>query len=305
MPVYTTSVIVQEKGFFDNISYPDMIDLLKNKLNKFNSRIEKTNRNKTIVTVIDQIDYENVNIGDTPALLLRISSYKTNLYNGYFEDETKINFQKNSKIGSDSNFVLFYPKIDGTMPNTYNCYYLMLVYEDPTKESGEVSKLAKMVAQTVLGQPVQNIKIPMILSELRKIGNIPELCIKYFSIENIDTSIEPKYREYLQKCEMKKEEQRRFKDMPIETMEELLANKDDDGLYQKKETTIFNGRTEYKISKKMISDASADMKEVGEKIFNATSAISQDELEHKIYERAFMLEKMTNVITNYIAYDHG
>jgi hypothetical protein len=35
------------------------------------------------------------------------------LYDGYFEASEKIPFSKDNKIGSDSNFVLFYPCISG------------------------------------------------------------------------------------------------------------------------------------------------------------------------------------------------
>ena len=35
MPVYTTSMMDQEEGMFDRVSYPEMIQFLKSRLSKF------------------------------------------------------------------------------------------------------------------------------------------------------------------------------------------------------------------------------------------------------------------------------
>lgn len=301
MPVFTTISTDKEYGFFDNINYNDMIDLLKKKINDFKNPIEQNGKNKAIKTVVDKVDYEDVSIGDVPALLLNISSYKTNLYNGYFENTEKIKFRKDNRIGSDSNYVLFYPRIIGYTPQNYTCFFLMLVYEDPTKESGEVSHLAKIVTSKILEQPIQNIKLPNILEELKRIGNIPELKIKYFGIERDDESTDVKYLEYVQSCKVKNEKESKFKDMPYNLMEDLISDTSEDSLYCKKETFILLGKTEYRIKKKLIDEASEELKETAEKIFNATTAITQFELDNMIYTKDFMLEKMSNVITNYIS----
>ena len=290
-----------EEGFLNRVTYDEMISYLKGKLAKYTLPISSDNRNKTKKTVISKIIPSDVKIGDVPALLLQINAFNTNLYDGYFEGSERIQFTRDNKIGSESNFVLFYPRINGLSPGHYTCYFLMLAYEDPTKDSGEVSKLAKIVAKQILNVPVQNIKISMILDELKSIGDIPELRIKYYSLTESDNNVDVKYASYLTKTSLKREEIRNFKNMPFTTMESLISDSTEDGNYQKKEITILGGKKEYKISKQLIAEAGEELSETAEKIFNAITAITQDELEHKIHNRDFIIEKMSSVISNYIA----
>ena len=147
----------------------------------------------------------------------------------------KIQITKDNKIGSDTNYVLLYPRIKGLSAETYTCYFLLLVYEDPTKDNGEVCRLAKIVVNKILEIPIQNIKMPMIFDELKDISTIPELQIKYRSISDAENDVDVKYREYL--CTQNLEKEKKigyFKNIPRETMVELLADKTDDEDYQRK-----------------------------------------------------------------------
>jgi hypothetical protein len=301
MPVYTTSMMDDVEGLFGKTTYEELISFLKGRLSSFVSPISTDNRNKTKKTVISKINSTEVSIGDVPALLLQINAFNTNLYDGYFEGNEKINFTRDNKIGSDSNYVLFYPRIVGLAAGKYTRYFLMLVYEDPTKDSGEVSRIAKIVANKILNIPIQNIKMSMILDELKAINTIPELSVRYYSLTESDNNVDVKYASYLNSMKLKKEETRNFKDMPIDTMTELMSDTSEDGNYQKKETWIRWGRREYKISKQLIAEAGEELKETAEKIFNATSVITQNELEEKIHDVEFMIEKMSGVISNYIS----
>lgn len=301
MPVYTTSIIEEGKGLFGAMNYSELVEMLKTAINAFRFPIEHRSNNKAVVIVIDGITPIEVKIGDVPALLLKISSYKTNLMDGYFESNEKIHFQKNNKIGSDGNYVLFYPMIKGLQKDKYQRYFLMVVYEDPTKESGEVSRLAKIASNKVLKQPVQNIKMPMIMNELKRIGIIPELSFRFCTINNDDSSVDVKYREYLQECKLKQEKWQNFKNMPFETMQDLLSGTDNAENYRKRQTFIHFGKKEYRIKREIINDAEATIKETAEKIFNASSAITQDELDNKIHQTDFMVEKMAAVISNYLS----
>jgi hypothetical protein len=301
MPVYTTSMMDDVEGLFGKTTYEELISFLKGRLSSFVSPISTDNRNKTKKTVISKINSTEVSIGDVPALLLQINAFNTNLYDGYFEGNEKINFTRDNKIGSDSNYVLFYPRIVGLSAGKYTRYFLMLVYEDPTKDSGEVSRIAKIVANKILNIPIQNIKMSMILDELKAINTIPELSVRYYSLTESDNNVDVKYASYLNSMKLKKEETRNFKNMPIDTMTDLISDSTEDGNYQKKETWIRWGRREYKITKQLIAEAGEELKETAEKIFNATSAITQKELEEKIHDKQFMIEKMSDVITNYIS----
>ena len=90
VPVYTTTMLDQTIGLFENVSYNDMILMIKNKLSKFSTPISSSNRNKTKQTVINSITYNDIAIDNTPALLLQISAFNTNMYDGYFEANEKM-----------------------------------------------------------------------------------------------------------------------------------------------------------------------------------------------------------------------
>ena len=55
VPVYTTTMLDQTVGLFENVSYNDMIQMIKGKLSKFSTPISSSNRNKTKQTVINGI----------------------------------------------------------------------------------------------------------------------------------------------------------------------------------------------------------------------------------------------------------
>lgn len=300
MPVYTTTSIEKLEGFFGGISFIDLVDFLKRKLNNFQP-ITSPNRNKTSITVVNTIEPIDVKIGDVPCLLLKVSYYKTNLYDGYFESNEKITFSQNSKIGSDSNYILFYPRIVGIEKQTY--FYLMVAYEDPGKLNNEVAKLGKLISNKVFDKPIMNIKISEILKELKEIGTIPELEIRFSSLENMDGDVNVKYREYLQKSELTKLRKQNFKDIPADKAEELVMDTNENDPYQKKTSFYKIGKKEFRITKKIINDTNAEINEFGEKIFNAESAITEQELNNKVYDIDFMIEKMSNVISNFLVSD--
>ena len=300
MPVYTTTSIDNLEGFFGGISFIDLVNFLKRKLDNFQP-ITSPNRNQTSITVVNTIEPIDVNIGAVPCLLLKVSYYKTNVYDGYFESNEKIKFSQNSKIGSDSNYILFYPRIVGTENQT--CFYLMVAYEDPGKLNNEVAKLGKLISNKVFDRPVKNIKISEILQELKEIGTIPELEIRFSSLENMDDDIGIKYREYLQKSELTKSRKQNFKNIPADTAEELVMDSGANDPYQKKTSFYKIGKKEFRITKKIINDTSAEINEFGEKIFNAESAITEQELKNKVYNIDFMTEKMNNVISNFLESD--
>lgn len=149
VPVYTTEIIEESNCLF-GITRTEMIEAIKTKIANFQSELSFENRNKTKKTVINKIECTEHMLGTTPSLLLQISAYNTNLYDGYFEAEEKIEFQIDNKIGNDTNFMLIYPIINGLSQNNYTRYFLILVYEDPNKDGGELLKISKSLFKNFL-----------------------------------------------------------------------------------------------------------------------------------------------------------
>ena len=304
IPVYTTEVISKSNDLFGT-SYDDMISVIKNKINKFSTRAFE-NRNSTKKTVINHIECIDHQLGDRPCLLLRISAYTTNLLDGYFKEANinePIGFKKDSEIGSNHNFIMLYPIILGMDSDNYTQYFIVLVYEDPNKDSGEVIRLSKIVLRRIVGIPIRNIKLSTILEELKDLSTIPELQIKYFSISTSENEVDVKYQPYLFKGNLKRVKEQEFKNMPFDIAQDLLNSNEDTG-FERKVTKMTIGKKEYKISKEEIANASEEMKETAEKIFNATATIQQDELD-SIYKNDFIIDKLTGVLNEYLKNDNG
>lgn len=303
VPVYTTEMIENANDMFGGISYEDMLNFLRKKINSFKENkgsIDFENRNKTRRTVINGIDFSEHKAGETSGILMQISAYSTNLYDGYLEAEEKINFKKDYKIGSETNFVMIYPVIKGIDRTNYLRYFIVLIYEDPTKNNEEIAKIAKAVLNKVLNIPIANIKLPTILEELRSIGTIPELQIKYSAIYNHENDVDLKYREYLVSGKLKKQKEDNFKNMPIDKIEDLL-NEPEEEDYQKKEAKLIVGKKEYKISKELINEADQTLKETAEKVFNATTSITENELNNFVHDKEFIFSKLTPILENFLS----
>ncbi len=307
VPVYTTEMTENSQDIFGGISYHDMNGFLKKKIESFQKQgvpVEYENRNKTKRTVINKITFSDHPTANASALLLQISAYSTNFYDGYLEAEQKIKFKKDHKVGSDTNFVMIYPMIKGLTKNSYSRYFIVLIYEDPTKSNDEIVRITKVVLRHLLGIPVANIKLPTILEELREIKTIPELQMKYSSVYYHQNDVDINYREYLVDGKFKKQKEDQFRNMPVEKIEDILNEPNIE--YQKRVVRVTVGKKEYKITQEMIKEAGEAMKETAEKVFNASSAITQEELENELHDPDFILSKLFPVLENFLANDsHG
>ena len=179
-----------------------MIDDIKSIIDGKFKPIHSNNRNKTKTSVISNVEYSEKTISDRPCLLIKIAAFSTNINDGYFEDGQKYAIGKTSKIGTDNNYVLLYPIINGGAHNSIESLFLVLVYEDTYKDSGSVSRLARLLVNKPLNHPIQNIKTDLVLKELKSIGNIPELQVKYTGISFDEDDIDIQYKPYLTKTQL-------------------------------------------------------------------------------------------------------
>jgi len=302
VPVYTTETFEKAKDMFGGVSHEHMNSFIKNKIEIFsknNTSHAFNNRNKTKETVISDIIVHQ-NDQNKDAILLQVSAYSTNLYDGFLETEEKISFERNHKIGSDTNFIMIFPIIKGIDSNKYSHHFLILVYEDPTKSDDEILKITRQLLNKILKIPIANIKLPTLLEELRKIKTIPELQMKYSSIDYNENDVDIEYQEYLVNGRLLKSKFHKFKDMPIAKIEEII-NKPNEEDYQKKEAKIIVGKNEYKITKEMLNEASDEYKETAEKVFNMRTTITLEEMENNIYEIDFIFSKLTPILENYLS----
>lgn len=302
IPVYTSELIEKPQDLFGGVSYHDMVSHIKKRIDEYNSQPNKVTsdkRNKTKKKGIDKVDYFDYQFGDVPALLIQISAHNTNLHDGYLETSTKIPFEKDFKVGSDNNFILLYPIINGIDNSNYEYYWIVLVYEDIEKENGELISTVKLVLKKILGINVANIKLPEVLEELRKMGVVPELQLRLTSISFDDNEVDTKFRTYLTESKVKRQSVDKFRDLPYDTTVDLINEELEKEGHQKVEVKVLWGKKVYNITKEQMNDARNSIKQTAEEIFNETSAITELDLP-QIYNRDFIIERLKPVLNNYL-----
>jgi hypothetical protein len=114
VPVYSSELLEDFKGFFEGHSYDHMIEYLDRKLEDYSlhkPRLSRKKRNKIKEVEVQNIEKFERIIGEVPARLFKITAYNTNLIDGYVETQEKINLTRKDKVGSETNFMLIYPTI--------------------------------------------------------------------------------------------------------------------------------------------------------------------------------------------------
>ena len=149
IPVYVSERILQEKqSLFSNT--PETLlqhvqDILANYNSKPNSIVYTEKRNKTNRIGIKSVSPIEVSFGTDKGLILRVTAYKTNLLDGYYQDKTdtqKIDFQQLDKLCSDNYFYLLYPLVRRIYAsNEDEVYWQLFVYEDPSKADDEMVQI--------------------------------------------------------------------------------------------------------------------------------------------------------------------
>ena len=299
VPVYTSAFIEHPSDLFGGVTYDLMISHIKKKIDDYNTgtnRVSKVRRNKVQKKVIGEVEYFDSKIGERPVALLKISAYNTNLHDGYVETDKKINLQQNNKLGSDNNFLLIFPNIVGLTTDNYKVQWLILIYEDPNKENYEIVETAKLVLKQILNISTANIKLPDVLEELKKMGNIPELFLRFTSISNDENEVDVKYRTYLVGSKLKKQRNENFKNMPFKDTEEIINDTSYKANYQKREVKISVGNKDYKIS-----EAEENLNRTVEEIFNETIGITEKDMNEKLYSPDFIINTLTPVIHKYMS----
>ena len=306
VPVHLAFMYEEKDSLFFSNKY-DMINFVKDKIDSYKEPVIVRTRNKTKTTVISTINYKELSIGDTPILLLTIEAFDTNVSGKYLEQEAnrKVDITPNHKLGSDNNVFMIYPVIKGLSASSHTCSFLMLSYETPFKDGDDMTKLARLFIKKVLNFSGANLKLPHIIEEIKSIPKFQEVLMRFTSITHDENEVDMELREYCTSGQTKKSSLKKFKDVPVQLIFDVLDRKNiqlTDNRYIAQETSFIIGKHTYKI-KKEIADDIAEIQESAEKIFNASVTITKDEFENKINNIDFIVDKLSSVITNYLSYD--
>lgn len=305
IPVYVTGSVVENKGLF-NLTYSDLVQIAKSKIDSFNSsgdRLTSNKRNKPTRKEIQSITYKEKLIGDIPVLLIQMDASTTNNFDIYVESDERILIKPKDKIGSGNHWILMYPRIVGLDPSSYSCFWYVFVYADPTKIFDDVTNSAKIFIRKVIGLKLRNIKSAEMLKELGRQSSIPELQVRYLSLTNDRNDSDIMFNEYRTKGSLKHEREDFYENLPFESAEELINNTDYLKSFQQKFIKIISGKKEFKIEKRALIDESSNLlDDYIEESFNMSSPINETELSEDIlYNEEFMMSKLIPVIQNYIS----
>lgn len=300
IPVYTSERRVDTKGVFEQ-TYDGMTSYVIEKVKQFNNitgEITRNHRNKVKTTKIDSVETTRIKIGEVESALIKFSAYNTNHSDGFIVTGKKIKLKQKDKVGSDTNYVLLYPIIQGISSNKFRYHWLILIYEDPNKQNNELVSNVKSLLRQALNIRIKNIKLPVLLEKLKKIKTLPQLNLKFTSYENGENDVDSNLRPYLVKSRLSRQRKESFENIPFEQTEELISDDTFEDGYNKREIKVTIGNQEYKISKEL-NEAKEKVNSLVEEIFNSKFGIKESEI-NEMYDNEFIVNIMTQVITNYL-----
>lgn len=304
IPVYISEKLQREKGLFD-LTQTDMIAHLKRSIdihNDASTPIVARKRKKPQKKEIKDISYYDYNFGGTPTLYVQLNAANTNLYDTYIERGEIIELSKTDKVGSENNWLLFYPLIKGVNPTNYEYLWLIFIYVDPHRIFDDITQSAKLFVKHILGLKLKNVKTQDVINELKELGNTPEMRIKYTCVVGDNNDVDVKYQEYHIKGVFKKAKEDVFANMPFEYSEEMINETDYQSDFQRKEIYVIIGKKEYKIIKReQLDEAKKKLEDIVEETFNMSCTITESELDPStLFDIEFMADKMRPVIENYL-----
>lgn len=319
VPVYATEV---NEGSF---TYDEVILRVKKDLDNYNNnasigRVAFNKSNKTQRKLIKKVEYFEYTFGEEsnsiPVLLLKTTSYNTNIHDAYTEDPdgTIRVLSDVTKLVSEHNYMIFYPNFVGYEPNQ-KTNWLIFICGDTNKNDTDIVNTAKLVIGGVLHLKFVCIKPKEILNKIAK-TSIPIFQIRYIGVEKDISDANETFPSYLVNSRIKKDKKKTYKDIPLSSVQKLLNEEFDHEEYQIREAEIIQGKNIYKLIKKLKEKTQDEydefdvLKKEAQMFFEETAELSftdtfelleAEEKEKKLHEQNFIISKISPIITNYIA----
>jgi hypothetical protein len=308
VPVFLTD----EKDSDENIDLfgskmsSQMVSIVKEQIEAYNNNksfhVTSDKRSKTSVTGIDTVDYTECKIKGVDCLLLQTTAYRTKLYDGYYQgekdDKNIIVFKENDKLCSNTYFVLLYPKLTG-LKSPYKLFWYVLVYDDPSKNNEDVTRVAKLIMKDILKYPIRNIKEPSLLSALRENKLINKVEISLYSITEDDNEVDVYLKDYKYECKLKKEKKIFLENIPSEVAEKIYEDEKFKEDFNRKQVKYFLNNKQVLT---MTAEYRENLKRTLEDSFNYTFPVTAEQINSAaIFKQDFILEKLEGVLTNFLS----
>lgn len=302
---------INEEGAIFTFNEDALIEDAKNKLDEYNEKNEQPiisdkRSKKTIRLGIGNIEIIDIIFNEDKALLLKVTSFKTHLVDGYYQrlkedDDSKdeYQFKINDRLCSDTYFFVLYPVVKRNT-NTQKCqeYWHVFLYVDPSKEEADMKMIARYIMSKIIKRPIKHIKSNKFIEELRKQKLIQSVEISLFSYSDSDDEEKPGYlKSYTLSCKIKKQKKITLAGMSVD---DAIAAYEDTSFkdnYNKRQLKFINENQQvYQATQEFHKK----MKESLEDSFNYSISVTPIEVNTgKIFEPDFIKEKIEGLLTRY------
>lgn len=310
VPVYVSQPIERENEFF-SVTNESLIEEAKILINSFNSTPQKAiiseKKTKTTTIGINHIDCIDLQFNYDECVLLKVTAYKSNLIDGFLQSETlkenELRFKPNDKLCSDTYFYILYPTIvRNDEKEKVVAYWHIFLYEDPSKESTDMTSIARLIMRAVMNVPIKNIKSDKMLAELKKFDLISQVEIVLSSVSDDDDGV-PKYLQRY-KCSNKLRKERK---MVLEnvSIQDAITAFEDDSFTLDYSRRIIKFRTYNKRVFSMVQEYREKLSSTLDDSFNYS--IEVDELDVKngsIFETEKIKKNVEGIFARYLAESH-
>lgn len=297
VPVYLSELKEHDTGTLFDLKEQDIIDKLKRDISTYNKQnanlCQFSKKGKSESISVAEIQAEDIAFGDDPALLLRVSTERTNLCGGFLrhdndkENPTHVDYA--DKLTISTNIILLYPRI--VLPkdrSTKGHWFLyVFIYEDPSKLNLEMSQLARNMLKTVFDAPIRNIKEDKFKEEIRTAQKLVRIEILLSNFEDgTDVTLPPRLSSYTYSAKNRKETTISLENVASSDAEDLISDKSFAG-YTQRIFRIFatdKRKLTAKITEK-VKDAKVSLEQAFEDSFNFELDVEESDIvNHKLFE---------------------
>ncbi len=310
VPVYVSQPIERENEFF-SVTNKTLIEEAKVLINSFNSTPQKAiiseKKTKTTTIGINHIDCIDLQFNNDECVLLKVTAYKSNLIDGFLQSETlkenELRFKPNDKLCSDTYFYILYPTIvRNDEKEKVIAYWHIFLYEDPSKESTDMTSIARLIMRAVMNVPIKNIKSDKMLAELKKFGLISQVEIVLSSVSDDDDGV-PKYLQRY-KCSNKLRKERK---MVLEnvSIQDAITAFEDDSFTLDYSRRIIKFRTYNKRVFSMVQEYREKLSSTLDDSFNYSIEVVESEVKNgSIFEPEKIKKNVEGIFARYLAESH-
>lgn len=302
VPIFSSEPLFEVRGIFPK-TYESLVEDLIGKVNIFNDNgvvVPKNYRNSTQKKEINKIECFKEEVLNRPSILLQISSYKTNIGDGFIETETLQPMKKEYKFGSDNYFVLLVPSIEKIDSFNSKTFWTILIYADPFKETDDIISTIKLALQKILHLKIFKVHRKDVINEMNQLLEADRLDISYYSINNLSSDEDVELLRYRLDTSSNVIKKSLYENVPTSHVIRLLGESKYLKKFQKRVIKLLTKKKEYKIiTTEDINEINSKISESIEVSFNKKFPISMQDRESGIFENAYILEIFSQALRLY------